>query len=104
MFINLLRRGLWKRKLISGFYHYNNASKTRSGKSPKKAAYVSVILEAPLRNKRLRKLVGIEEEEEEEEESVSLIRKKKDADASFQKETIEPTLKVAQLLPSVILE
>lgn len=39
-------------------------SKTRSGKSPKKVASVSVILESPLKKNKLRKLDDIEEEEE----------------------------------------
>lgn len=77
-------------------------SKTWSGKSPKKVASVSVISEAPLRNNILRKLVDIEEEEEEE--SVSLIRKKKDANDFAQKEAIKHTLKVAQLLSSIIFD
>lgn len=48
-------------------------SKTRSGKSPKKADFVSIISKAPLRKrkKRLRKLVKIEEGEEEEEVGLS---------------------------------
>lgn len=79
------------------------SSKTRSGKSPKKASSVSVISEAPLKKKGLRKLVEIEEEEEEEA-GVSLIRKKKDADDTAHKSTIEPTLKCAQLLALVILD
>lgn len=56
-----------------------------------------------MEKKKLRKLVDIEEEEEEEEVYVSLIRKNKDADDSAQKGVIEPTLKVAQLLASIIL-
>lgn len=75
-------------------------SMARSGKSPKKVASVYVISEAPLRKKSLR----IEIEGEGEKESVYLIRKNKDADYSAQKEAIEPTFKVAQLLASVILD
>lgn len=37
-------------------------SKTRNGKFPKKVTSLFVILEAPLRNKKLRKLSEIEEE------------------------------------------
>lgn len=54
-----------------------------SGKSPKKDVFVSVILEAPLRKKMLRRLFEIEEEEEEE--NVSLIGKNKGAYGYVQK-------------------
>lgn len=76
--------------------------KTRSGKSPKKAASVSVISKAPLIKKRLRNLSKIKEEEEEE--NVSLIRKKKGVDGSIPKKAIENYLKIAQLLEFVILD
>lgn len=36
-------------------------SKTRNGKSPKKFTFVCVILEAPLKKKRMRKLCEIKE-------------------------------------------
>lgn len=77
-------------------------SKTKNGKSPKKATSVSVISESPLRKKMLRNLYDFEEEEEEQ--NVFLIRKKKGANGFVQKKAIKPSLKIAQLLASIILD
>lgn len=73
-------------------------SKTISGKSPTKDAFVYVISKSPLRKKRIKKLPEIEEEEE----NVSLFRKKKNAGNSVQKKAIEPSPKLSQLLASDI--
>lgn len=52
-------------------------SKTRSGRSPQKVAFVYVISGAPKRKKRLRKFVELEEEEDA---SISLTKKRKTID------------------------
>lgn len=86
-------------------------SKTRSRRIPHKLFSSSIIYDAPIKKKKLSKMLipaevkGEEEEEEEEEEAeVSLIRSKNIVDDEAHKVTEGTTLRGAQLLDSAMLD
>lgn len=65
-------------------------SKTRSGKNPQKTSSSSIISDAPMKKRKLRKMflpskIVEEKEEKEEETGVSLVRRTKVADVGAQK-------------------
>lgn len=81
--------------------------KTRNGRTPQKESSSTVSYDAPIRKKKLRKMVvfyEIKEEKQEEDVEVSLMRRKMNANAGVQKSVVEPGFRGAQLLASALLE
>lgn len=77
-------------------------SNTTNGRTPQKEPSSSISSDAPLRKKKLRKVVvldEIEEEEEEEDVGVSLVRRKMNADVAIQKSVVESNFRGANYQP-----
>lgn len=82
-------------------------SKTRNGKTPQKISSCSLITDALVKKRKLRKMIlpsKIIEEEEDEEVEVSLVRRNKVADARAQKDVKGVSLKGAQLIVFALLD